>query len=155
MELLVFSLQFHAILVTQQPQLLAPLGQLSPSRHLSILTSRLSRCLTHHEVAIYSGSTLALSLLSLELEVLTPEWLALTIMLQRMLQVRDECSQSLQPLQLCMGRWLKCFQSTKTNGQNCKHCICVSYKAICHEKYKLSCTLQQVIFRIICHSSLN
>lgn len=81
---------FHAILVTQQPQLLAPLGQLSPSRHLSILTSRLSRCLTHHEVAIYSGSTLALSLLSLELEVLTPEWLALTIMLQRMLQTDNQ-----------------------------------------------------------------
>lgn len=81
---------FHAILVTQQPRLLAPLGQLTPSRHLSVLTSRLSRCLTHHEVAIYSGSTLALSLLSLELQVLTPDWLALTIMFQRMLQIDNQ-----------------------------------------------------------------
>ncbi|XP_072024575.1 cyclin-I-like [Amphiura filiformis] len=81
---------FHAIVLTQQQQLLAPLGHMTPARHLNILTSRLCRCLTSHKMAVYPGSTLALSLFSLELEVLSPDWLALTFMLQRILEIDNQ-----------------------------------------------------------------
>ena len=73
--------------MAQRPTLLEDLHHMTPSRHLSMLTGRLSQCMTNHQLAAYRGSTLALAMLSLELEVLAEDWLPLTIVLQRMVGV--------------------------------------------------------------------
>eukprot|EP00057_Strongylocentrotus_purpuratus_P034161 XP_794154.2 PREDICTED: cyclin-I [Strongylocentrotus purpuratus] len=81
---------FHALLMTQRPTLLEDLHHMTPSRHLSMLTGRLSQCMTNHQLAACRGSTLALAMLSLELEVLAEDWLPLTIVLQRMVGVDNQ-----------------------------------------------------------------
>ncbi|XP_071504194.1 cyclin-I-like [Diadema antillarum] len=81
---------FHAMLLSQRPTLLEDLHHMTPSRHLSMLTGRLSQCMTNHQLAAHRGSTLALAMLSLELEVLAADWLPLTIVLQRMVQVDSQ-----------------------------------------------------------------
>ncbi|XP_038055673.1 cyclin-I-like [Patiria miniata] len=81
---------FHAMLLTQVPHLLAPLGQMTPSRHLSILTGRLSQCLANHQLATFRPSVLALALLSLELEVVSRDWLTLSMMFQRLIGVDNQ-----------------------------------------------------------------
>lgn len=81
---------FHALLMTQRPTLLEDLHHMTPSRHLSMLTGRLSQCMTNHKLAACRGSTLALAMLSLELEVLAEDWLPLTIVLQRMVGVDNQ-----------------------------------------------------------------
>ncbi|XP_077983595.1 cyclin-I-like [Glandiceps talaboti] len=80
----------HAMLVSGCPHLVVGLGQMSPSRHLSILTGRLQQCVGNHRLASFRGSILALALLSLELEILVPDWLAVTIMMQRFIKADNE-----------------------------------------------------------------
>ncbi|XP_033110970.1 cyclin-I-like [Anneissia japonica] len=80
----------HARLLAHHPQLLNGLGHMTASRHLSILTTRLLTSLSNGVLSQYSGSTIAVSLLSLELERLTPAWLSIIIMMQDTVKVENQ-----------------------------------------------------------------
>lgn len=76
---------FHAMLLSQRPWLLDDLPYMTPSRHLRLLTSQYSKSMTDHKLTAFHGSTIAASLLSLDLEVLTQDWLAVTIVMQKLI----------------------------------------------------------------------
>lgn len=78
---------FHAmVLLCKSPSLPGLLGS-SASQHLALLTQRLLLCLADHSLLQARGSTLALGLLTLELERCCPDWLALTVDLLRKAQI--------------------------------------------------------------------
>ncbi|RUS75628.1 hypothetical protein EGW08_016621 [Elysia chlorotica] len=80
----------HAVVVLHYPHLLSSLSDTSPSEHLTVVMRRLIRCLTWHGVLQFRPSTVALALISLELEQITPGWLRLVHVLQRMTNVGSE-----------------------------------------------------------------
>lgn len=93
----------HALLLSMYPQYLC-LGNMTPSRQLSTLTSKLFRLLCSHKFMVFRPCVLVLSLLSLELETYVPQsWLQLTMILQRLTEIpteqlvhcREECSRQL------------------------------------------------------------
>jgi len=63
---------------------------MSPSEQLSHLMRKMLRCLSTHTLLVFRPSTVALALLSLELETLTPGWLRLVLALQRITNVGSE-----------------------------------------------------------------
>ena len=82
-----FLFQLHALLLSMYPQYLC-LGNMTPSRQLSTLTSKLFRLLCSHKFMVFRPCVLVLSLLSLELETYVPQsWLQLTMILQRLTEV--------------------------------------------------------------------
>lgn len=78
---------FHALLLSNVPQLLDACGHMTPSRQLSLLTAKLEQVMCHHEVCSIPPSSLALAILSLELELFCPNWLTITFMLQKTVQI--------------------------------------------------------------------
>jgi len=80
--------QFHAVAVSNRPQLLTILPKLSPSQHVVALTKQLLHCMACYQLLQFKGSMLALAIVSLELEKLLPDWLALIIELLQKAQVR-------------------------------------------------------------------
>lgn len=74
---------FHAMLVTNRPHLLDGLRKpVTPSRQMTVLTDKLKWCLCQHSFLVHQPATLALAILSLELEQCTKEWFPSTIWLQ-------------------------------------------------------------------------
>jgi len=88
----------HAVLKMHYPHLLSrPAGTMSSEHEqlwLSHLMRKMIRCLTSHSLLVFRPSSLALALLSLELETLTPGWLRLLHALQRMTNIG--CEQVMQ-----------------------------------------------------------
>ncbi|CAL1538443.1 unnamed protein product [Lymnaea stagnalis] len=80
----------HVVLIMHYPHLLSSQSNMSPSEHLSVVMRKMIRCLTCHSLQRYRPSTLALALISLELEQITPGWLRLVLALQRMTNVGSE-----------------------------------------------------------------
>ncbi|XP_043825795.1 cyclin-I isoform X1 [Dromiciops gliroides] len=78
---------FHAIAVSTRPQLLFGLPKPSPSQHLALLTKQLLQCMACSQLLPFKGSMLALAMVSLEMEKLIPDWLALTIELLQKAQM--------------------------------------------------------------------
>ncbi|XP_074651739.1 cyclin-I-like [Tubulanus polymorphus] len=78
---------FHTMLLSSNPQLFGSHSHLTPAYQLSALTTKLKFCLAHHQLVAFRPSTLALAVLSLEMESYTGEWFSLTCYLQHLAQI--------------------------------------------------------------------
>ncbi|XP_060791686.1 cyclin-I [Neoarius graeffei] len=78
---------FHAMVFSCKAMSSSVLLGLNRSQHLALLTQELLHCLSHNALLQERGSMLALALVTLQLEKLCPDWLALAADLLRKVQI--------------------------------------------------------------------
>ncbi|KAK2109385.1 hypothetical protein P7K49_014550 [Saguinus oedipus] len=71
-----FLTVFHALVVLSLSHVLELLPQRNPSLHVVSLTRQLRHCMVGHPLLQFKGSTLALVIITLELERIMPDWCA-------------------------------------------------------------------------------
>ncbi|XP_045205716.1 cyclin-I-like [Mercenaria mercenaria] len=77
----------HSLLMCYYPQLLEGVVNMTPSRHLSILSRNVFHCLCNHKMVGFRPITLTLAIISLELEQITQAWLSIINTVQKMADV--------------------------------------------------------------------
>ena len=83
----VYFQQIHSLLMCYYPQLLEGMANMTPSRHLSILSRNLFHCLCIHKMVKFRPITLTLAIISLELEQITTRWLSIINTVQKLADV--------------------------------------------------------------------
>uniref|UniRef100_A0A3P9B342 Cyclin I family member 2 n=1 Tax=Maylandia zebra TaxID=106582 RepID=A0A3P9B342_9CICH len=82
---------FHAMLVSSHPHLIPSIGLGSgkrpPGLQVALWTRQVQHCMACHQLWQFKGSTLALAIITLELEALTPDWFSMLTDLLKKAQV--------------------------------------------------------------------
>lgn len=77
----------HSLLMCYYPQLLEDVANMTPSRHLTILTRNVFYCVSNHKMVKFRPITLTLAIISLELEQVTPNWLSIISTVQKIADI--------------------------------------------------------------------
>uniref|UniRef100_A0A3Q0RNW0 Cyclin I family member 2 n=1 Tax=Amphilophus citrinellus TaxID=61819 RepID=A0A3Q0RNW0_AMPCI len=87
---------FHAMLISSHPHLIPSIGLGSgvgwypkrpPGLQVALWTRQVQHCMACHQLWQFKGSTLALAIITLELEALTPDWFSMLTDLLKKAQV--------------------------------------------------------------------
>uniref|UniRef100_A0A3P8WMU3 Cyclin I family member 2 n=1 Tax=Cynoglossus semilaevis TaxID=244447 RepID=A0A3P8WMU3_CYNSE len=86
---------FHAMLVSGHPHLIPSIGLVSvpqkrpPGLQAALWTRQVQHCMACHQLWQFKGSTLALAIITLELESLTPDWFSVFTDLLKKAQINS------------------------------------------------------------------
>ncbi|XP_048022856.1 cyclin-I [Megalobrama amblycephala] len=80
---------FHGLLMSRHPQLVWAGSQNRPCLQASLWTRQVQHCMACHQLWQFKGSILALAIITLELERLTPDWFSVFTDLLRKAQIES------------------------------------------------------------------
>ncbi|KAF4098191.1 hypothetical protein G5714_020221 [Onychostoma macrolepis] len=80
---------FHGLLMSGHPQLMLAGSQKRPCLQASLWTRQVQHCMACHQLWQFKGSMLALAIITLELERLTPDWFSVFTDLLRKAQIES------------------------------------------------------------------
>lgn len=80
---------FHGLLKSRHPQLMRAGAQNRPCLQASLWTRQVQHCMACHQLWQFKGSILALAIITLELERLTPDWFSVFTDLLRKAQIES------------------------------------------------------------------